>query len=35
MKKRLGACNPHFASRTLQAEGYNLGLLLPCNGIIQ
>lgn len=30
----LGACNPHFAHKALQAEG-KIGTMLPCNVIVQ
>ncbi len=32
--KILGACNPPFAYKTLQAEE-NIGVMLPCNVIVQ
>lgn len=32
--KILGACNPHFAYKALNAED-KIGLMLPCNVIIQ
>ncbi|MCK9425602.1 MAG: DUF302 domain-containing protein [Ignavibacteriaceae bacterium] len=32
--KILGACNPSFAYKALQAEE-NIGVLLPCNFIVQ
>lgn len=32
--KILGACNPHFAYKALQAED-NIGTMLPCNVILQ
>ncbi len=30
----LGACNPHFAHKALQAEN-KIGTMLPCNVIVQ
>lgn len=32
--KILGACNPPFALKSLQAEDY-IGLMLPCNVLLQ
>jgi uncharacterized protein (DUF302 family) len=32
--KILGACNPHFAYKALQAESH-IGIFLPCNVIVQ
>jgi uncharacterized protein (DUF302 family) len=32
--KILGACNPHFAHKALQAEPH-IGVFLPCNVIVQ
>jgi uncharacterized protein (DUF302 family) len=32
--KILGACNPHFAYKALQAED-KVGIMLPCNVIVQ
>ena len=32
--KILGACNPHFAYKALQAED-KIGVMLPCNIIVQ
>ncbi|MBT8400322.1 MAG: DUF302 domain-containing protein [Rhodothermia bacterium] len=32
--KILGACNPHFAHKALQAED-KIGTMLPCNVILQ
>lgn len=32
--KILGACNPHFAYKALQAEE-NIGVFLPCNIVVQ
>jgi uncharacterized protein (DUF302 family) len=32
--KILGACNPHFAYKALQAESH-IGVFLPCNVIVQ
>lgn len=32
--KILGACNPHFAHKALQAED-KIGVLLPCSFIVQ
>jgi uncharacterized protein (DUF302 family) len=32
--KILGACNPHFAHKSLQAEPH-IGVFLPCNVVVQ